>query len=91
MSVGHLARLLEEAGIATVIIAVKAFRKRLQAMSPPRVLVTDHPMGRPVGAPGDSARQLRVVEAALDLFRRAGAVATFVEFPEPYRPGSWRR
>jgi hypothetical protein len=85
--VGHLARLLEEAGIATVIIAAKAFRKRLEEMSPPRVLITNHPMGRPVGPPGDRDRQLRVVEAALDMFREAKAVGSFAELTDPYRPG----
>ncbi len=84
MSVGHLARLLEEAGISTVIIAVRGFRKRLEAMSPPRVLITNHPMGRPVGKPGDPDRQRQVVEAALKLIYEAKGVGAFVDLPEPY-------
>jgi hypothetical protein len=83
--------LLEEAGIATVVIAVKAFRQRLQAMRLPRLLVTAFPMGRPLGPPGDATLQQRVVEAALQLLHTARAAGTIVEFPEPYLPGrGWR-
>jgi hypothetical protein len=71
MSVGHVARLLEASGIATVIIAVAAFETRMRMMSLPRVLLTPHPMGRPVGAPGDRSGQRQVLEAALDLLDSA--------------------
>ncbi len=84
---GHLARLLEEAEIATVIIAARAFRKRLEALNPPRVLITVHPMGRPVGKPGDPDRQRQVVEAALKLIYEAKGVGAFVDLPEPYSVG----
>jgi hypothetical protein len=49
--VGHVARLLEEAGIATVIIAIRAFRDRLEAMTPARLLLTPHLLGQPLGSP----------------------------------------
>ncbi len=84
VSVGHLARLLEEEGIATVIIAVKAFEKRLEAMLPPRVLITRHPMGRPIGPPEDRKRQKLVIEAALELFETAETGGTIRELPEGY-------
>jgi hypothetical protein len=84
--VGHLARLLEEAGIATVIIAVQAFRSRMEPMRLPRVLYTPYPMGRPVGAPGDVDGQRAAVERALDLLSQARNGGTTVEFGGQYRP-----
>ncbi len=71
MSVGHIARIFEAAGLPTVIVAALPFRGRLEPMAPPRLLVTAHPMGRVFGAPGDSHRQRRVVEAALGLLEEA--------------------
>ena len=71
VSVGHLARLLEAAGIATVISAARAFRPRLEAMTPPRVLITPHLMGRPLGAPNDREAQQLAVLTALELLQDA--------------------
>ena len=88
MSVGHIARLLETAGIPTVIIGIQAFRQSLAAMTPPRALITPHPMGRTIGAPGDRKRQRQVVLAALDLLETAEQAGTIVEAPGSYRPGS---
>jgi len=68
--VGHVARLLEEAGIATVIIAAEAFKDRLDAMRPPRLLTTPHWMGRPLGRPGAAATQRATLLAALDLLEK---------------------
>ena len=85
MSVGHLARLLEEAGISTVIIAARAFRPRMEIMSLPRLLLTPHLMGRPIGAPGDAPRQREVILEALGLLNGAKSVGTIVEMPGEYR------
>jgi hypothetical protein len=90
VSVGHLARLLEKAEIATVIIAVKAFRPRMEPMQLPRVLFTPYPMGRPVGAPGDVDSQRVAVEMALDLLSQARGGGTMTEFEGQYRP-MWRK
>jgi len=87
VSVGHVARLLEEAGIATVVIGVRAFGERLQAMTLPRVLVTPHLMGRPLGAPGDHKRQRLTVLTALTWLERAEQAGTMVDLP--YHP-VWR-
>lgn len=57
----------EEAGIATVIIAVEAFRDRLEAMKVPRLLSTPFWMGRPLGRAGDSKTQRATLLAALEL------------------------
>ena len=67
MSVGHVARVAEEAGIATVIIAVETFRDRLQAMKAPRLLATPFWMGRPLGRAGDGETQRKTLLAALEL------------------------
>ena len=73
MSVGHVARLLEAAGVPTVIIAVAAFAFRMEKMMLPRLVKTPHPMGRPLGAPGDRARQRESLLAALKLLEDATA------------------
>jgi hypothetical protein len=90
VSVGHVARALEEAGIPTVVVMVKAFRHVAERMSLPRTVVTPHPMGRPFGPIGDVATQTRVVDAALDLLDAATANGVVVELTEPFRPGSSR-
>lgn len=79
MSVGHVARLLEEAGIPTVIITAAPFRDRLEAMSLPRVLVTPNLMGRPVGLPNDVEGQRTVLLAALELLANAEENDTIVD------------
>jgi hypothetical protein len=48
-----------------------------------RALVTRHPMGRPLGAPHDGERQMKVVRAALDLLHSSEQVIS--DFREPYR------
>lgn len=83
VSVGHVQRALETAGIATVGIYIEAFAHVPHQMSLPRVLITPHPLGRPIGAPNDAERQLAVVEAALDLFDVGEP--TIRNFPLPYR------
>jgi hypothetical protein len=82
---GHVARLLEEAGIATVIIAVAAFETRMRMMTLPRVLLTPHPLGRPVGPPGDRDTQLSVIQRALDLLETAPGPGTIALATGPYR------
>lgn len=86
MSVGHVARVFEEAGISTVAISIRAFRHEAERMRPPRVLVTRHILGRTVGPPGDARRQREVVRAALGLLESAKAPPAIVELEAPYRP-----
>lgn len=85
MSVGHVARAFEEAGIATVTIQVGAFRHHAERMRLPRVVVTRHLMGRPLGAPHDVARQRQVLRTALNLLEEAREGGTIVGLPEPFR------
>ena len=87
MSVGHVARALERSGIPTVAIFIRAFRHRATQMKLPRVVVAQHPMGRPLGAPHDAQRQRYVLREALALLESAREGGTIVELPEPYRAG----
>lgn len=84
MSVGHVQRAIEAAGIPTVGVYIGAFAHVPRQMSVARALITPHPLGRPLGAPGDTERQLAVVEAALELFD--ATEPTVCDFPLPYRP-----
>lgn len=88
MSVGHIARSFEEAGIPTVIIATQSFRPRLEAMTVPRLVLTPYPMGRPLGAPHDLVGQRTTLLAALDLLATATQPNSIVELNHPYRTGS---
>ena len=63
-----LARILEEAGIATVLVAMMpdlAERFRL-----PRILGVEFPLAHNFGLPGDAEMQGRVLRAALALYER---------------------
>lgn len=83
---GHVARGFEEAGIATVTIQIRAFRHHAERMRLPRVVVTRHLMGRPLGAPHDLAGQRHVLQTALEQLDAAQAGGTIVELPELLRP-----
>ncbi len=85
VSVGHVARAIEEAGIVTTAVYVRAFRHVVDEMQLPRVLVTNHPMARPLGPAGDRIRQREVVASALSLIDSAEE-RTVVEDPTPFRP-----
>ncbi len=80
VSVGHVARVLEERGLPTVGVYVQAFRHVVDEMVLPRAVITPHFMGRPLGPPGDAARQRAVLEVALDLLDSA-TTRTVVELP----------
>ena len=87
MSVGHVARAIEDSGIPTVTIVTKAFQHRAEEMKLPRVLVVRHPLGRPMGAANDIERQSEVLDAALALFGTATGNGTIEAFPQAYRTG----
>ncbi len=74
---------MEEAGMPTVSVYVKSFGHIPELMGLSRSLITQHPMGRPLGAPGDGERQRAVIEQALGLL--AHTEQAIVEHPEPYR------
>ncbi len=86
VSVGHVARAIEESGIPTVTVMVKAFEHRASEFKIPRTLVVKHPMGRPLGAAFDKQRHRDVLNAAFDLLESAPHNGTIVELPDAYRP-----
>lgn len=88
MSVGHVARGFEEAGIPTISVFVRAFRHVAEVMKVPRTVITQHPMGRPLGSPGDQERQRKVIEAALGLLDSATGGGAVVEVDDAWRPGA---
>jgi hypothetical protein len=84
VSVGHLARAFEVAGMATVAVFIGAFRHVAEHMKVPRTVITRHPMGRPLGAPGDGVRQRQAALAALRLLEEAHGGSSIIELPERY-------
>ncbi|MDA2979225.1 MAG: hypothetical protein O3B42_05615 [Actinomycetota bacterium] len=85
MSVGHIARGLEQAGVPTVTVMVKAFQHRAEQMKLPRTLLTRFPMGRPLGAVHDRERHADVVATALNLLVTATEAGTVVDYAAKYR------
>ncbi len=87
VSVGHVARAVEEAGISTVSIYVAAFRHVAEEMNLPRTLITPHPFGRPMGPAGASSRHADVLNAALDLIEQASTGGTIATMPGGFQAG----
>ena len=52
----------------------------------PRALITQHILGRTIGAPHDEEGQRQVVSAALRLLKDAQSPGAVLEFQAPYRP-----
>jgi hypothetical protein len=78
-----LARVLEEAGLTTVTIAM--VREHAAKVRPPRALFVPFPFGHALGKPDDSALQHRVIGAALELLRREQG-PVLEDFPEEEVP-----
>lgn len=57
-------------------------REHTAGMQPPRFLWVPFELGRPFGAPDAPEFQMRVLEAVLDLFGRAGPPPILEDFPE---------
>ncbi len=88
VSVGHVQRAAEQVGIATVGVYVGSFGHIPELMGVARAVITRHPMGRPLGAPGDEERQVEVLRRALALLDEPAPGR--VELPHRYRPGTRR-
>jgi hypothetical protein len=90
--VSGLAHYLEDAGLATVIVAL--VREHIVQMRPPRALWVPYELGRPFGAPDDTGLQRRVLQAALALLDRTDSPPLLVDFDEeaPFANGDpdWR-
>jgi hypothetical protein len=78
--------MLEERGFSTVAIA--SVRAQAEKTRPPRALWTTSQLGRPLGEPGDSAFQRRVLMAALRLLERTDGPVILEDFTED--PPGWR-
>ncbi len=51
-------------------MALALVRGQVTRLRPPRALLVDFPLGRPLGRPGDPALQRRVLDAAFELLKR---------------------
>ena len=67
-----------------VSVHVKPFGHLPELMGLSRSFVTPHPMGRPLGPPGDAVRQRQVVNQALSLLSSNKPVVE--EMPGRYSP-----
>jgi D-proline reductase (dithiol) PrdB len=76
---GLVARVVEQAGIATVVVATG--RDLTRQVMPPRSVFVNFPMGNPFGRPGDVEQQTRILEDALRLAASECAPGTLVDLP----------
>jgi hypothetical protein len=79
VSVGHIARTFESAGIPTVAFGVQAFKSRMAPMRIPRLVLTPELMGKTLGKPNDVPTQRRYLEIGLELLENASSGYTIVE------------
>lgn len=79
MSVGHIARIFESAGIPTITFGVQAFKSKMLPMRIPRLVITPELMGKTLGMPNDVTTHRRYLEIGLDLLENASDGNTFVE------------
>lgn len=77
---GLVARVVEEAGIPTVVVSTG--RDLTELVLPPRSLFVNAPMGNPFGRAGDAAQQRRILDRALALFHRIDQAGRIVDDPE---------
>jgi len=78
-SVSLCARLLEENGIATVVMGCA--KDIVEYVGVPRLLFSDFPLGNAAGKPRDQASQAATLELALALLESAPAARTTVQSP----------
>ena len=78
-SVSLCARLLEESGIATVVMGCA--KDIVERVGVPRLLFSDFPLGNAAGKPHDPASQAATLELALALLEDAPAPRTTVQSP----------
>ena len=75
-----LAHYFEDEGIATTLIAL--LRIHAEKIEPPRALWVPFELGRPLGPPGDTAFQSRVIRAALALLERDDGPVVLEDYDE---------
>jgi hypothetical protein len=83
---------MEAAGITT--LALSTLPDFTRSAGAPRVAGILHPMGQPLGAPGDADRQREVLKAALRLLEDAGSPGEVArlpfEWPVPLHRVQWK-
>ena len=79
VSVGHIARIFESEGLATITFGVRAFKSRMVPMKIPRLVLTPELMGKTLGMPNDVATQRRYLEIGFDLLENASEGNSLVE------------
>lgn len=79
MSVGHIARAFESAGIPTIAFGVRAFKSRVAPMRVPRLVITPELMGKTLGKPNDGSTQRRYLDIGLELLENGSAGNSIVE------------
>lgn len=75
-----LARTLEAAGLATLLVTMMPYWA--EKAGAPRALAVEHPFGQTLGGPGDAVGQRRVIEQALAVLTTAVVPGTIVHSPE---------
>jgi D-proline reductase (dithiol) PrdB len=80
--VGLVARVVEEAGIPTVVVSTG--RDLTELVRPPRSLFVNFPMGNPFGRAGDGAGQRRILDRAMALFHGLTEPGLIVDAPEAW-------
>jgi hypothetical protein len=88
-SMALVARGLEAAGIATVVVG--AARDVVEHVGAPRFLFSDVPLGSAAGLPGDVASQDLVMEMALRLLETATGPRTTAQTPLAWPTRGWKR
>jgi D-proline reductase (dithiol) PrdB len=83
-SVGLIANVLEDVGLVTLLISLRP--DVTQGTGAPRAMHIRFPMGNPVGEPGKTAQQRRILLSALEVIPQLREPGLLVELP--YR---WRR
>ncbi len=77
-----LARILEAAGLATVLVTnMPLWAERIGV---PRTLAVEFPFGHALGQPHNRDQQLRVIEQALVVLEEAEGAGTVVHSPEEW-------
>jgi D-proline reductase (dithiol) PrdB len=77
-----LARTLEAAGLATILVTNMPFWAEKTGV--PRTLAVEFPFAHTLGQPHDTAQQMRVIIQALDVLETAQAPGTIVHSPETW-------
>jgi len=77
--VGLVQRKIEAAGLSTISLSMMP--ELTASVGVPRIAAIEHPFGLTLGLPGDAARQLAVLRAALRALEEVSQPGTVVHLP----------